>query len=177
MAPEASSTRQARLLRFREEAKKGPPPIPLHRSAWPGGKIVTNSKEQCLKKLLERKLNSGARLTAEQDRALRALQPSSASEANVTRHPPRSHPVLAKVGGHQDKGGVQVRTELSEAHDQQEVASATSSLSQERRKLLKKIRQIEELELAQASGKVLEDNQLAKIKRKASLLAELEACE
>lgn len=46
--------RAARATRFANDEKNGPPPMPVRKHAWPGGKLVSN-KEEAVRKFLERK--------------------------------------------------------------------------------------------------------------------------
>ena len=176
---ESEDAKRARAARFRAEAKQPPPPLPVQRIAHPGGKIVTGNKDACLRKLLQRKLNNGEELTTEQLRALRTLQPSSEADCNVksttkARHqpvskvPPPQQPVL------QTKQQQTTQQQPNQQPNQQSPPPQSApTVCPEKRKLLKRLRQIEELEAKRAEGATLEANQEAKLLSKPALLAEL----
>ena len=67
---ESNTVLKSRALRFARETRKGPPALPIKNVAHPGGNITTNNKNQCLQKLIERKMANGQKLTTEQVRAL-----------------------------------------------------------------------------------------------------------
>ena len=171
-----SEAKRARAARFRAEAKKPPPPLPTKRIAWAGGKIATNSKDECLRKLLERKLAAGAELTDEQQRALRALQPSSDAGANAEMNslakPPteKMKAVVKKDPPKQQQPRSQPARRPQQPEQQQFASQAACA---EQRKLLKKVRDIEQLEAKVAAGATLEANQHQKIQGKAALLQRL----
>lgn len=95
---EDRSVLSARHMRFKREAQLPPPPLPTQRIAWAGGKIETNDRDRCLRKLLERKLEAGEKLTPEQERALQevtrsALKPTG---GNTLAAPPTKSVVVKK---------------------------------------------------------------------------------
>ncbi|KAL1515421.1 hypothetical protein AB1Y20_002047 [Prymnesium parvum] len=172
---ETETARKARAARFRAEARRPPPPLPVHRIAWAGGKVVTNDKEKCLQKLIQRKLATGASLTSEQERAMRTLQPTTGSSVNVSRQTNAADECALRKGSFMAKVPAQ-RLQTVEAvqhapeKKQEEMREKQSS---ETKKLMRKLRQIEDLERARENGKSLEANQEAKIQMKPALLAEL----
>lgn len=80
-----SNARITRSARFRADSNKPPPPLPIGRIAHPGGRMVTNDKHECLRKLLQRKLDHRQALTSDQLRAQRALGESD--KRALTRGP------------------------------------------------------------------------------------------
>ena len=186
--------KRARAARFRAEAKKPPPPLPTKRIAWAGGKIATNSKDACLRKLLERKMANGETLTPEQMQAAAALQPASVADVNVASLTTRT--VIVKKQKQQQQQQQQQQSppppkqqqpRQQQQQQQHSVQSAEpTALPQraqpanqpavcpEKRKLLKKLREIEELEGKLAAGLPLEANQAAKVQGKPEVLAKLE---
>jgi uncharacterized protein with WD repeat len=137
------SALEARSVRFAREAAN-PPPAPVRTMAWAGGKLTTN-KEAALRKFLARKgdeLSDEARARAEQA----ALQP-------------RRPQVLRSTAGNAMPRQVEAPPAVKIGVDK---AAA---------KLRKKLSEIEQLEARASSGEALEHNQLAKIARKAELLA------
>lgn len=51
--------RAARATRFANDEKTGPPPMPIRKHAWPGGKLVSN-KEEAVRKFLKRQAKQAA---------------------------------------------------------------------------------------------------------------------
>ena len=151
------AAKRARAERFKREAKAGPPPVPTKRIAHPGGKIVTNDKEQALKSLLARKQAQGLELTQDQRRALAQLDES----------------------GTEYLGGSKSSTESKASPSVPPTAASSSNkqLSLEDQKRVKKMRKaikdIEILEGRLAEGAILQANQKEKIASKDGLLEAL----
>ena len=80
---EDRATLQARRQRFAREARAPAPALPANRMAWAGGKISTSDKDECLRRLIERKQRAGEPLTAEQARAAGLLQERADSNVAV----------------------------------------------------------------------------------------------
>ena len=159
---EDRATLQARRERFAREARAPAPALPANRVAWAGGKISTSDKDECLRRLIERKQRAGEPLTAEQARAAGLLQERADSNVAVSLDQPR----LAKRDA--------PRTEREHAPREpppQQQQQAGAALA----KVQRKIWAIEALEAKAAAGERLEANQREKIARKAELIAELEA--
>lgn len=148
---DSNSAAKARALRFKREARAGPPPLPKREFAHPGGKIETSDKEECLRKLLERKARRGEALTADQVRA---------AEAH---------------GGAMAALPLQATTNVRPAPPPPKQAPAAPPASKEARKLRKRLHEIMELERRVREGAVLEANQQAKLASKQQVAAQLEA--
>uniref|UniRef100_A0A7S0PWY2 Uncharacterized protein n=1 Tax=Coccolithus braarudii TaxID=221442 RepID=A0A7S0PWY2_9EUKA len=158
---------RARAARFRAEARRPPPPLPKDRMAWTGGKIVTNSKDACLLKFIERKVAQGQELTADQQRALRALQPSCDADANTRANDAtnvRTVPAVKRDAALSKRDAVQPAAQSK---------STAAHACPEKRRLLKKLREVEALGQKRAAGERLEVNQETKLQSKSALLAQL----
>ena len=157
--------KRARLERFKAEAKRPPPPLPSKRIPWAGGKIETSDKDAVLRKFLLRKLATGDALTAEQAQAVHALQSGGQNNkvdvslgVNVTKRTPLVQTVAVN------------RQPVTKAQPHQvKLAPKADALSGEVRKLLKKLRDVEDLDQKRLAGEQLEANQLAKVQTKSSL--------
>ncbi len=159
---EDRATLQARRQRFAREARAPAPALPANRVAWAGGKISTSDKDECLRRLIERKQRAGEPLTAEQARAAGLLQERADSNVAVAvNQPPR-----AKRDAPRTK-----REHAPREPPPQQQQQAGAALA----KVQRKIWAIEALEAKAAAGERLEANQRDKIARKAELIAELEA--
>ena len=181
-ADNSDEVKRARAARFRAEAKKPPPPLPQKRIAWAGGKIATNSKDECLRKLLQRKMANGEKLTPEQLQAAAALQPASAADVNVGQltmrtvvvktDPPR-RPQPSQQQKQQSTKSTKSTPPVQQSQPVQPTQPEAPAICPEKRKLLKKLREIELLETKLTAGVALEANQEAKVQSKAEVVAKL----
>ena len=181
----SDEAKRARAARFRAEAKKPPPPLPQKRIAWAGGKIATNSKDECLRRLLQRKMANGEKLTPEQLQAAAALQPASAADVNVNvgqltmrtvvvkTDPPRQPQPSQQQQKQQSTKSTKSTPPVQQSQPVQPAQPEAPAICPEKRKLLKKLREIELLESKLTAGVALEANQEAKVQSKAELVAKL----
>ena len=151
-----SARRQARAQRFKEEAKRGPPPLPVKRMAHPGGKIVTSDRDKALAALIARKQRNGEELTVEQKRALSEKTADFVNRATQLHLqagvcPPSAEPVNV-------------------AFTKQQPAVNDAS-GKRLRVLRKKLRDIEILQERQREGAILQQNQVRNVRSKFGLSA------
>jgi len=153
-------TLQSRRLRFLREAHKPPPLLPANRVAWAGGKIVTNSKEVALQKLVLRKQRAGEILTTDQMRAAAAagLLERSSSHINIAATEQKSSVFKVDNSEHTNHG--------------EHCCKVNGEVNKSILHLEKKLRDCKVLEEKLAAGVSLEANQKAKLARKTEWLTQ-----
>ena len=92
---------RARELRFKREAKAGPPPLPTHRMTVAGGKVTKSDATACLRKLKTRLDAQGLPYTPAQQEAMLAagILTESASSQRANAPPARTQPPAARRDG------------------------------------------------------------------------------
>lgn len=156
--------RDQRRMRFKEESKRGAPPLPKRQFAHPE-KLVKSDADACVAKLLARKMASGVSLTADQRRALETIQANGTSVVESAAATPLKPPVTVVAPA---RGPVAAR---------EAPPAKPAAIEQPSKRVLtlrKKLHEIADLERREAEeGAVLQANQKQKVATKAALAAEL----
>ena len=165
---EDAAKKKARAERFKQEAKAGPPPLPVRKMAHPGGKIVTSDKEKVLQKLIDRKVAAGEALTADQQRAL-------AERSNTNQEMPARMKKAMEATDISDAAPPPPKSQPQVQNNIPIAPSPQQADSKRIKALRKKLHEISLLEARKSEGAVLQENQLTKIANKEAIETELKA--
>ena len=166
-----------RANRFGDGSLKGCKPSVAKKIAHDGGKILTNKKEALLA-FFAKKGKTLENLNETERAALAACEKSSTNCVITSTEEVEARSCAQGLERQRLEGRLST-TDRSKKTTERMVDAPNhpvlSAKEKTERKLLKKLRQIEQLEQAVAKGETLEQNQLHKMNKKAEIVKELQA--